>query len=398
MNLRGRLDGGLQETRRLLGVVDKLASLAEVQSWDSAATELADRLTAASAALAREAQECEKLLDAERADLQSLPFFKRMIASRSRLRLIGKAHKELTEYESRLLAAADELQAFIEKTPDNARQAKDIIAELKSAKKELQAQRKEVALLKREVNQRARERNAAINNQWFANSKTKQVQRIGARLEKSAALNPLEDEMGRIDRNILEIDRSIIWIEKILRGREDDVSVQYSVNWLPPGPDELQASHLLTARPGSATITGEPDSAGQSRDTVFAFLGLLLCFPIGLAVMWLGNVRWSRQVKWTITAAFGIFTLFVITAGGKPEFEIKALPQETANARVKIEGSGPPGGRVSLGRNIVVIPASGDWAIEAPLVRGKNMIEVKYEPPIDSTDRPQVKTLNITRQ
>lgn len=130
-----------------------------------------------------------------------------------------EAYFDINLYEAlsyRLVELRTELIHWIDTTPDSKEEAKQMIAELKLAQKELSAQKKELSISIRKQNQFARRKNVIIAGEFFSSPKLRQWQRYQVRVDRYNAVASLEDEIAEIETQSLEMDRLIIWIERIL--------------------------------------------------------------------------------------------------------------------------------------------------------------------------------------
>ncbi len=199
----------------LLQSVLQIADFENVAEWDKNATEQINNLLISNSDLSNNLIKAERELNYAKANHNSKPFIKRLFSSRAPIR---KAEAEIQDIKENILenkSLAEQLQDWIDRTPDDVSQAKAMLTELKLIKKELGIQKKEISASIRSTNQIARAKNSQIANQYFVNSKFKQVQRIGVRAEKESALRIHESEKKIIEHQLLEVDKMILWIERI---------------------------------------------------------------------------------------------------------------------------------------------------------------------------------------
>jgi hypothetical protein len=109
----------------------------------------------------------------------------------------------------------DKLESWIERTPNTHEEATQMISELMLGKEELKLKSRELSQGIKGINISARKNNALTSANFFVSAKSRQVQRAMLRLAKEGALNSKEPEKAIIDRQILEIDKIILWVEKI---------------------------------------------------------------------------------------------------------------------------------------------------------------------------------------
>jgi hypothetical protein len=215
MDISLRNDYQVEVANDLLSSVILLSSFDGVERWDKCAQQEITKINAAKNNIVKNLQQLQNDLTDEQAKINQLSFFKKLFASRTQVNKIEKEIIFNNNFISEIQLIEEELEQWIDRTPDNPAQAKELIKELKLIKKELSVQKKELNVKIREINANARMKNAEISNQLFIRSKYKQIVRIGVRAEKEATLRPNETERQMIDRKIIEIEKMINWIEKI---------------------------------------------------------------------------------------------------------------------------------------------------------------------------------------
>ena len=100
-----------------------------------------------------------------------------------------------------------------------------MLRELRAEKKELQVQKREIAAQKRELNQVVRDAsaNAGIHKGWLSTTydgRQAAAQRRALRRVKIELLAPHEDAKTHIERQLVDLDRRIAWVERF--GDGDD--------------------------------------------------------------------------------------------------------------------------------------------------------------------------------
>lgn len=208
----------LSKASEVISKVNELSSFDEVATWDDNAHKIISELKIAIGTWEENKAETEKKLAKENEKHNLLPFWKRWFDD---MNYRNELKNEISKFSSRISQANQyivELEDWIVKTPDDIEQSKALIQELKRIKKELLQQKKEVQANIRQVNVAARQRNAEISNQVFVSSKFRQVQRMSVRSKKEELLKPNETLKSLLDNQIFEIDKTIIWIEKIVSG------------------------------------------------------------------------------------------------------------------------------------------------------------------------------------
>jgi hypothetical protein len=211
--------------QRLCAHYDGLRTFDDVAQWDAAALDaamnlqrLADQTLLHHQGLVTQADDLARARAAT-------PFFKRLFSSRNpELALRGQAD-QASAVLRQVGAMINDLLERIDYTPNDEKERKALLKELKAEKKELQLQKKEIAAQKREINQAAREASAkaGLHQGWiFTTYDSKQAasERRAIRRQKIAMLAPHENAKTLIERQILDIERRIVWVERFGKGED----------------------------------------------------------------------------------------------------------------------------------------------------------------------------------
>lgn len=111
---------------------------------------------------------------------------------------------------------AEKLQEAIDFTPNSIKEQKILLKELKQQKKELQLKKRELTANMRSIQADARSRSIYAGRGFLGiyDSKLAAHERRRIRYQKEEALRPSEDIKAAIDRQILQIDKDILWVER----------------------------------------------------------------------------------------------------------------------------------------------------------------------------------------
>jgi len=123
------------------------------------------------------------------------------------------------KYQEILENMALKLQESIDFTPNNSDEQKFLIKELSFTKKELQLQKKEVTANMKNVNEKARSKSVRAGNNFLGiyNSKMAASERRNIRYQRDAQLRPNEAIKAAIERQILQIEKDILWVKRFTK-------------------------------------------------------------------------------------------------------------------------------------------------------------------------------------
>lgn len=206
----------LSNSNNLLRSVMNMTNFDEVKHWDEQASLESQKISNYIEELNQSVNILNEELVKSKLEHKSKPFFSRLFSSDKQSNEIKNQLNQIEKLCPKLEDARYELDKWVGMTPDDEVEAKQMVAELKLAKKELGVQKKEARANIKQINTEARIQNAKISNRiFFTSPKLKKMQRISVRSEKENSLQPFENMVFEIDRQILEMDKMINWIDRI---------------------------------------------------------------------------------------------------------------------------------------------------------------------------------------
>jgi hypothetical protein len=157
---------------KLLGDVDTLVSFSDVRQWDNQASDVVASLL---------------------------------------------AQQNSSNYEE----LADQLQQYIDLTPESKSERKELLAELRAEKKQLQLEKRELNASMRAIRTDARQRSSGTPYSLTGLMGMTALQRQRIRFQKEQDLAPLEDQKAWFDSQIDQLDRRILWAQRFADDEED---------------------------------------------------------------------------------------------------------------------------------------------------------------------------------
>jgi hypothetical protein len=120
------------------------------------------------------------------------------------------------KYRTVMESMAEKLQESIDFTPTSSTEQKLLLKELRQRKKELQLQKREVAASAKQIREEARLKSIRAGKFLgiVYDSKLAAIERREIRYRREAAVAPHEDVKASIERQILQIDKDILWVER----------------------------------------------------------------------------------------------------------------------------------------------------------------------------------------
>ncbi len=203
--------------KKLMSELKALITFGAVALWDKRANEELDGMRAVIERLQADIDEQQRALDQAREEHNRKSALARMFSSPKDEQKLLQTIQEDQASLSQLEGLADELQEAIDFTPNSKDEQEVLLKELNFQKRELAAEKKEISLKMREVRAEARQQSAKAGMRLgglMYSSKLAASQRRSIRYKKEAELRPHEDEMAAIERQILQLDKDILWAQR----------------------------------------------------------------------------------------------------------------------------------------------------------------------------------------
>ncbi|HEY5913509.1 MAG TPA: DUF4339 domain-containing protein [Verrucomicrobiae bacterium] len=206
-------DGGFEKLMREFA---QLSSYAEVDRWDAKAKEEIKKIVAGLRGLDHAIAKGSTALAQARREFEERSFLKRAFGSHYREEAIAAQLSSLRQRKTRLLQMAAQLQEAVDFTPNTSAEKELLVKELRHRKKELQAERREATAAMASIRQQARVQSVHAGKNWIGlyDSELAAGQRRGIRYAKEAALRPHEDTKAAIDRQLIKIEKDLLWVER----------------------------------------------------------------------------------------------------------------------------------------------------------------------------------------
>ncbi len=195
--------------RQLVSDLKGLHNFDDIAQWDKRTTDEIDHIRSTIRSVEAKQQQVNQNIEQARRNHLAKPFLARLFSSRQEEKQLATEQVRLTREKSLLEELADQLEAAIDFTPDSPDDLKELIKECRQRKKELQAEKKAVSAQMTAIRVDARQKTATT-----ASGKYGKWDRRRIRLDKEAALGPREDQKAALERQIVNLDRTVAWLER----------------------------------------------------------------------------------------------------------------------------------------------------------------------------------------
>lgn len=205
----------IKDFKALMVEYKGLRTFTDVASWDERARveldEVAKGIRAFEEVSARASRQLAQLVK----EREEKDFFSRMFASQKPEKSLAQLIQGYNDYKALLEGMASQLQEAIDFTPNSPEEQASLLKELKLRKKELQVEKRETAAAMKAIRTGARQQSAQAGRAGiYYNSRAAAYDRRSIRYQKEAALQPHEDAKAAVERQLLQVDKDILWAEK----------------------------------------------------------------------------------------------------------------------------------------------------------------------------------------
>jgi len=202
--------------RALKDEFHRLCTYEEANDWDRRARQ---EMVLVSQVIkgVEEAISCEMIrLGEAKGEFEQQGLFKRMLGHHEAEHAIEGMISRLRQMRALLPEIINQLQEYLDLTPHNPEEKAQLIKELRHRKKELQAQKREESATMTAIRQEARVKSTHAGKTWlgFYDSGVAADERRDIRYDKEAALGPHEDAKAAIERQLLRIERDLLWLDE----------------------------------------------------------------------------------------------------------------------------------------------------------------------------------------
>jgi len=192
-----------------------LRTFADVAAWDQRASAEVEVMVSAIRELDGKSAAASRKFEQAKKERAQKDFISRLFAGKALEQSYAQLMQNYGAYKIGLEGWASQLQEAIDFTPNSLEEQKSLLKELKARKKELQVEKREATAAMKAIRTDARKQSAnAGTTGIFYNPKSASYERRHIRYQKEAALHPHEDTKAAVERQLIQVDRDILWAEK----------------------------------------------------------------------------------------------------------------------------------------------------------------------------------------
>lgn len=201
----------------LMAEFKTLSTFAAVASWDGRAQAEVGHLIEFIQELESEVTEQTATLAARKKAREEKSFFKRLVSSKGEEEKLAKQIEQNQSSMQTLENLANTLTEAIIFSPNDVAEQKALVSEFKQRKKELQLEKKELAAEAKAIRAQAQQASVGAGRTFFLglyDSKLASRERRSIRYKKESMLRPHENAKAAIERQLLQVERDILWAER----------------------------------------------------------------------------------------------------------------------------------------------------------------------------------------
>jgi hypothetical protein len=205
----------LSRYKELLPSFDNLENFSEAIQWDSDASSLIELFKNSISDFLEYQKSLQQELEIIKTERESKSFFMRSFSSKKSEKEHAESILDMADVVKKTEIIIEKLQDLIDRTPNSKVEQKEMLNELKTIKKNLALEKREINESIRKVNVEARKsisKVTGISGGIFGT--VARAHRVSVRYQKEAALRPNEDAKAGINRQLLQVEKDILWVSK----------------------------------------------------------------------------------------------------------------------------------------------------------------------------------------
>ena len=203
------LEYNTDEAGVLANTLKNLHSFNEVAEWNQKATAEVETLHSILTALEGKQKIVVQGLSQDRQERAAKPFLQQLFAGRKEQKRWLAEQSRLAREKSQIENLIDQFESAIDFSPRSPVELIKLLKECKQQKEELIIEKKAVNEQMSSIRMDARQQTANTNYGKYGKGDRRRI-----RLNKEAALRPQDNQKKDIERQVTELDQTIVWLER----------------------------------------------------------------------------------------------------------------------------------------------------------------------------------------
>jgi hypothetical protein len=194
----------------LANAIKNLHSFDEIAAWNKKAAAEVEVMRSNLNGIEEKQQKLTRVLSQEQQEHAAKPFLTKFFVRRKEQKQWLAEQSRLAREKAHIENIIDQFESAIDFSPDTLAELMELIEECKLQKSELLAEKKAVKAQMSSIRVEARQQTANTNYGKYGKGDRRRI-----RLNKASALQPQESQKAAIERQIIQLDQTINWLEKI---------------------------------------------------------------------------------------------------------------------------------------------------------------------------------------
>jgi chromosome segregation ATPase len=193
----------------LATAIKNLRSFDEIAEWDKKAMAEVEVLHSILKTIEGKQQTAMQVISQEQQEHKAKSFLTKLFDGRKEQKRGLAEQSRLAREKAQIENVIDQFESAIDFMPDSLDELKELLEECKQQKKELLGEKKAVNAQMSSIRVEAKQQTANTNYGKYGKG-----DRLRIRLNKDAALRPQDNQKTAIEKQITELDQTIVWLER----------------------------------------------------------------------------------------------------------------------------------------------------------------------------------------
>jgi chromosome segregation ATPase len=193
----------------LATAIKNLRSFDEIAEWDKKAMAEVEALHSILKAIEGKQQMAIQGISQEQQEHNAKSFLTKLVDRRKELKRWLTEQSRLAREKAQIENVIDQFESAIDFMPDSLEELKELLEQCKQQKIELLIEKEAVNAQMASIHDDAKQQTANTNYGKYGKGDRRRI-----RLNKDAALRPQDDQKTAIERQITELDQTIVWLER----------------------------------------------------------------------------------------------------------------------------------------------------------------------------------------
>jgi uncharacterized protein with PIN domain len=209
IHIPASLEYNTTNARLLATEIKNLRNFDEITEWDKKAMAEVKALYSILKVIEGKQQKAIQVISQEQQEHEAKSFLTKLFDRRKEQKRWIAEHSRLVREKGQIESVIGQFESAIDFMPDSLDKLKELLEECKQQKEELLTEKKAVNAQMASIREDAKQQTANTNYGKYGKGDRHRI-----RLNKDAALRPQDNQKTAIERQITDLDKIIVWLEK----------------------------------------------------------------------------------------------------------------------------------------------------------------------------------------